>query len=70
MGSLAWLPAQNPTTGAVGSNSSQMLIALIAPPAEATAQLSFFGEVVEGIDVLNSLVAGDMIEEVRIAVEQ
>ncbi|MFZ1752103.1 MAG: peptidylprolyl isomerase, partial [Caldilineaceae bacterium] len=65
-GALAALPGQNPLTGELVSNSSQLLIALIAPPTEANAQLSFFGEVVEGIDVLNSLVAGDMIEEVRI----
>lgn len=69
VGSIAWLPAQNPVTGEVGNNGSQMLIALIAPPAEAAFQLSFFGEVVEGIDVLNSLVPGDMIEEVRVTTE-
>ena len=43
-----------------------MLIALVAPPAEATAQLSFFGEVVGGVDVLTSLVNGDTIEEIRV----
>ena len=69
VGALAFLPAQDPTTGELVSNSSQMLIALSAPPAEATAQLGFFGEVVEGIDVLNSLVNGDTIESVTIAVQ-
>lgn len=69
-GSLAFLPAQDPLTGALVSNSSQMLIALIAPPAEAAFQLSFFGEVVAGLDVLNTLVTGDTIEEVRIAVAE
>ncbi|RLT34368.1 MAG: hypothetical protein DWI57_16695 [Chloroflexi bacterium] len=68
-GALAFLPSQNPLTGELVSNSSQMLIALVAPPAEATAQLGFFGEVVEGIDVLNSLVNGDTIVEVRVVVE-
>jgi len=66
VGAVAFLPAQNPLTGELVSNSSQILIALIVPPAEATFQLSFFGEVVGGIDVLTSLVNGDTIEEVRI----
>lgn len=67
VGALAFLPSQDSQTGELVSNSSQMLITLVAPPAEATAQLSFFGEIVEGIDVLESLVNGDTIEEVRIA---
>ena len=69
MGALAFLPAQDPLTGELGSNSSQMLIALTAPPAEAAAQLGFFGEVVERLDVLSSLANGDAIEEVRVTVE-
>ena len=66
VGALAFLPAQNPLTGAIGSNSSQLLITLIAPPVEATAGLSFFGEVVEGIDILSSLENGDTIEAVNV----
>lgn len=66
VGALAFLPSQDPLTGELVSNSSQMLIALTAPPVEANAQLSFFGEVVEGLDVLNSLVNGDTIVEVKV----
>ena len=68
-GALAFLPAQDPVTGELGSNASQMLIALTPPPIEANAQLSFFGEVVGGLEVLNSLANGDTIVEVRVAVE-
>lgn len=70
VGSLAFLPAQDPLTGALVSNSSQLLISLVAPPAEAAFQLGFFGEIVEGVEVLNTLAAGDTIEEVRIAVTE
>ncbi len=67
-GALAFLPAQDPLTGELGSNSSQLLIALTPPPIEANAQLSFFGQLVEGLDVLNSLETGDTIVEVQVAV--
>ncbi len=69
-GALAFLPAQDPLTGELGSNASQMLIALTPPPIEANAQLSFFGEVVEGLEVLNSLENGDTIVEVRVIAAQ
>lgn len=68
-GALAFLPSQDPVTGELGSNASQMLIALTPPPIEANAQLSFFGEVTGGLEVLNSLETGDTIVEVRVAVE-
>lgn len=67
-GALAFLPTQNPLTGELGSNSSQMLIALTPPPIEANAQLSFFGEVTGGLDVLTSLANGDTIVEVQVSV--
>ncbi len=66
VGALAFLPGQDPLTGEIGSNSSQILITLAQLPPEANAELSFFGEVVEGMDVLTSLASGDTIEEVRI----
>ncbi len=66
MGSLAFLPAQDPLTGELVSISSQILIALTPPPVEANAQLSFFGQVVEGLDVLTSLANGDTIVEVKV----
>lgn len=66
-GALAFLPSQDPLTGEVGSNASQLLIALTPPPVEANTQLSFFGEVTGGIEVLNSLANGDTIVEVRVA---
>ncbi len=68
LGALAFLPSQNPTTGELGSNSSQLLIALAPPPIEANAQLSFFGEVTGGLDVLTSLANGDTIVEVQVSV--
>lgn len=65
-GSLAFYPVYDPSIDKLMSNSSQILIALTVQPIEANAQLSFFGEIVGGLDVLASLVNGDTIEEVRI----
>ena len=48
------------------ASSSQLLFALTAPPAEAGTFYSFFGQVVEGLEVLESLTAEDTIETVTI----
>lgn len=69
-GAIAYLPAQDPLTGDILSNGSQLLIFVEAPPAEAAQQISFFGEVVEGLDILMSLTVADTIESVTIAVSE
>lgn len=53
------------TPSAVASGS-QLLLTLIAPPANVTQDLSFFGQITEGIDILEQLTAQDMIESITI----
>jgi cyclophilin family peptidyl-prolyl cis-trans isomerase len=69
-GALAYLPAQDPLTGDILSNGSQVLIFVEAPPAEAAQQISFFGEVVDGLEILMSLTVADTIESVTIGVSE
>jgi peptidylprolyl isomerase len=48
------------------SSSSQLLVALFAPPQEINVDFSFFGRIVDGVDVLKQLVMGDIVESVTI----
>ena len=48
------------------SSSSQLLVALFPPPQEINADFSFFGRIVEGLDVLKQLAVGDLVESVTI----
>jgi peptidylprolyl isomerase len=59
--------APNPDGGVIAS-SSQLLIAIAPPPAEAGASYSFFAQVVEGLDILPTLTTSDTVESVTIAV--
>ncbi len=66
VGSLSYVPFQLPT-GQLVASSSQLLIARIVPPQPANEQFSFFGKIVEGLDVLAELTTDDTIESVTIA---
>jgi cyclophilin family peptidyl-prolyl cis-trans isomerase len=65
-GAIGYLPAQDPLTGEIVSNGSQVLLTFEAPPAEASQQIAFFGEVVEGLEVLSSLTFEDTIDTISI----
>ncbi len=67
-GSLAYLPFQDLFSGEVSANGSQILVAIAPPPAEAALQIGFFGQVVEGMDVLSKLTTEDTIERITITV--
>lgn len=69
-GAIAYLPAQDPLTGDIVSNGSQVLVFVDAPPAEAAQQISYFGQVVEGLEILQSLTITDTIESVTISVSE
>ncbi len=68
-GSIAYIPIQNSPAEPIRSSSSQLLIALIAPPIESNLSFSFFGQTVEGLDVLDLLTVDDVIESITIEVE-
>ena len=61
---------QDPADGKVEASGSQLLIAIIAPPAEASMSFSFFGQIVEeDLDVLSSLTISDTIQTITITEE-
>jgi len=68
-GSIAYIPIQNSPSEPIRSSSSQLLIALISPPIESNASFSFFGQAVEGEDVLDLLTEDDVIESITIEIE-
>jgi cyclophilin family peptidyl-prolyl cis-trans isomerase len=69
-GALGYLPALDPATGDLVSNGSQILIMGLPLPLEITQQISFFGEVVEGMEILNQLTFDDTIESIQIEVSE
>jgi len=60
---------QDPADGLVETSGSQLLLAIIAPPAEAGVSYSFFGQIVEGLDVLSSLTVTDTVQAITITEE-
>lgn len=62
-GAIAYVPFRGITPN---HSSSQLLIALMPPPAEANAAFSFFGRVVGGADLLAQLTNQDTIVSVTI----
>jgi cyclophilin family peptidyl-prolyl cis-trans isomerase len=69
-GAVGYLPALDPMTGEWVSNGSQLIILAEPLPFEITEQFSFFGEVVEGIEILNELTFDDTIESIQIEVSE
>ncbi|MCC6454279.1 MAG: peptidylprolyl isomerase [Caldilineaceae bacterium] len=69
IGAITYIPVEQTADGTILSSSSQLLIALVQPPAQINAQLAFFGQVVEGVDVLPQLTTEDTIESITITSE-
>lgn len=69
IGAITYIPIEQTADGTILSSSSQLLIALVQPPAQINAQLAFFGQVVEGVDVLPQLTTEDTITSVTITSE-
>jgi cyclophilin family peptidyl-prolyl cis-trans isomerase len=61
VGLVGYVPLQGATPT---SSSSQLIFALVAPPIEANADFSFFGQIATGIDILTQLTGEDMIESI------
>jgi cyclophilin family peptidyl-prolyl cis-trans isomerase len=66
VGAITYIPIEQTQEGTILSSSSQLLIALVQPPAQISAQLAFFGQIVEGTDVLPQLTTDDTIQSVTI----
>jgi hypothetical protein len=65
VGSLAYAP-QVQTEEGVAASGSIMMIARTPPPPESATDYSFFGRIVEGLEALAKLQAGDVIESITI----
>jgi len=70
IGSVAYIPMAPEPGGPAQSSSSQLLIALIAPPAEVNLDFSFFGQIVGGAELLPQLTMSDTIEAVTVAMSE
>lgn len=57
---------QDQTDGSVLASGSQLYIATSAPPADVNTAYSFFGQVVEGLDILPNLTVSDTIKTITI----
>ena len=66
-GAISYRAMQPAPDGSVLASSSQLFVALSAPPPDANASYSFFGQVVAGQDVLASLTVSDTVTAVTIA---
>ena len=69
-GVMAYIPFQNTPGEPIAASSSQLLIALIAPPPESNDSFSFFGTLIEGEDVLDALTMEDIIESITVEVSE
>jgi peptidylprolyl isomerase/peptidyl-prolyl cis-trans isomerase B (cyclophilin B) len=70
IGAIAYIPFDRLPDGAILSSSSQLLIALIKPPPAFNANFSFFGQIVEGLEVLKQLTTEDGIKTIAIEVAE
>jgi cyclophilin family peptidyl-prolyl cis-trans isomerase len=65
LGSIAYLPFQD-ESGALRASGSQLLVAQLVPPPTSSAQYSFFGKLVSGLEIVAQLTTEDKIEQVTI----
>lgn len=63
VGVVGYVPFQGPTPT---SSSSQLVFALVAPPVEAAANFSFFGQITTGVDLLPQLTTEDTVNTITI----
>ena len=69
IGSISYRSLQQDASGSVIASGSQLFLALAAPPADVNEAYSFFGKIVEGVDILSSLTVSDTIQSITIAEE-
>ena len=69
VGSVAYRSVGQDADGAIIASGSQLYLAVAQPPADVNTSYSFFGQIVEGTDILSSLTVSDTIESVTIEVK-
>ncbi|MBW7884111.1 MAG: peptidylprolyl isomerase [Caldilineaceae bacterium] len=65
-GSVTYRSLQQLPDGTVLASSSQLFLALSPPPAEAIPAYSFFGTIIEGVEILSTITVSDTIESITI----
>ena len=68
-GSVAWAPEVQTEAG-IEASSSILMIAKLAPPVEAAMSYSFFGQVVDGLEALDAVQQGDIIQSITISASE
>ena len=66
VGSVAYRSVGQDQDGSIVASGSQLYLAVTAPPADVNTSYSFFGQIVEGQDILPSLTVSDTIESVTV----
>jgi cyclophilin family peptidyl-prolyl cis-trans isomerase len=66
VGAVAYRSLTQDADGSVIASGSQLFLALSPPPADVNEAYSFFGKVVEGVDILSSLTISDTIQKITI----
>lgn len=68
-GAVAYRTLSQDTDGAIVASSSQLFLAIAPPPPDVNDAYSFFGQIVEGLDILATLTVSDTVESVTIIEE-
>jgi hypothetical protein len=69
VGAITYIRMEQASDGSILSSSSLLVIALVKPPTQINAVLGFFGQIVEGLDVLPQLTTDDTIQSITITSE-
>ena len=69
VGAVAYRSLGQDPDGTVFASGSQLYLAVVAPPADVNVSYSFFGQIVEGLDILPNLTISDTIESVTVVTE-
>jgi cyclophilin family peptidyl-prolyl cis-trans isomerase len=69
VGSVAYRSLGQDADGSIIASGSQLYLAATAPPPDVNVSYSFFGQIIEGLDILPSLTVSDTIESVTVEVK-
>jgi len=69
IGSITYRSLQQDPAGGVVASGSQLFLALVAPPPDVNDAYSFFGKIVDGVEILSTLTVSDTIESITIVEE-
>jgi cyclophilin family peptidyl-prolyl cis-trans isomerase len=68
-GAVAYRTLTQDADGSIIASGSQLFLAIAPPPSDVNDVYSFFGQVVEGVDILSTLTISDTIESIIIVEE-